>query len=101
MRDSTHPWEYYSRYTISKLEYINFVLIFSDRFYFSVLNNYSIERMGILQKRASSSQVRQDGAHVDLHEPCGVRTYNLKGEPLLVKKRNAFMQFYQIQIKAL
>ena len=34
--------------------------------------------------------------HVDLHKRCGVRTYNLKGGPLLVEKRNAFMLFYQI-----
>ena len=30
-----------------------------------------------------------------------VRTYNLKAGPLLVKKRNAFMQFYQFRINAL
>ena len=40
-------------------------------------------------------------AHVDLHKRCGVRTYYLKGGSLLLKKRNAFMQFYQIRINAL
>ena len=40
-------------------------------------------------------------AHVDLHKRCGFRTYNLKGGPLLFKKRNSFMQFYQIPIHGL
>ena len=40
-------------------------------------------------------------AHVEFQKRCGGRTYNLKGGPQLVKKRNAFIHFYQIRIKAL
>ena len=36
----------------------------------------------------------------DLHKRCGVRAYYLEGGPLLFKKRNAFIQFYQIRINA-
>ena len=38
--------------------------------------------------------------HVHLHKRCGDRKYDLKGGPLLVEKRNAFMQFHRIRFNA-
>ena len=56
---------------------------------------YSRSVQGYYRNALAQARSARHGAHVDLHKRCGVRTYNLKSGPLLVKKRNTFMQFYQ------